>query len=170
MKEHRCLRPLFLCHRCLIKDFEKRPSVTHLLEHPFIKQVHGKDMSLQKQLAELIQEQQQLGSVAKTRYRTTYMLQPSLPTLVLEAQFETSNAQALTSNIISNKCCVPCECKRHIFPLILCKGDLISHYATFSLAFFLPLNSVLYVFAFGSVTEMLVIPKCSGLCKYILSW
>ncbi|KAG8124942.1 hypothetical protein E2320_020213, partial [Naja naja] len=25
---------------CLIKDFEKRPSVTHLLEHPFIRQAH----------------------------------------------------------------------------------------------------------------------------------
>lgn len=56
--------------RCLIKDFEERPSVTHLLEHPFIRQAHGKDMELQKQLADLIQAQQQLGSVAKTRYCT----------------------------------------------------------------------------------------------------
>ncbi|XP_069077646.1 myosin-IIIb [Pleurodeles waltl] len=54
--------------RCLIKDFEKRPSVTHLLEHPFIRQAHGKDMALQRQLADLLQAQQQSGSVAKTRY------------------------------------------------------------------------------------------------------
>ncbi|XP_039349650.1 myosin-IIIb [Mauremys reevesii] len=54
--------------QCLIKDFEKRPSVTHLLEHPFIRQAHGKDMSLQKQLADLIQAQEQLGFVAKIRY------------------------------------------------------------------------------------------------------
>lgn len=60
--------PIIVFFRCLIKDFEKRPSVTHLLEHPFIRQAHGKDMALQKQLSNLIQAQQQLGSVAKTRY------------------------------------------------------------------------------------------------------
>lgn len=59
---------LLYFRRCLIKDFEKRPSVTHLLEHPFIRQAHGKDMSLQKQLADLIQAQEQLGFVAKIRY------------------------------------------------------------------------------------------------------
>lgn len=131
------MRLLFLCHRCLIKDFEKRPSVTHLLEHPFIKQVHGKDMSLQKQLAELIQEQQQLGSVAKTRYCTTHMQQLSFLPLILEAKFETLNAQiftvsndhinVLTSNIICSKCCMPCECKKHTFPLIAFKANLVSH-------------------------------------------
>uniref|UniRef100_H2V8Y0 non-specific serine/threonine protein kinase n=1 Tax=Takifugu rubripes TaxID=31033 RepID=H2V8Y0_TAKRU len=42
--------------QCLIKDFEARPSVTHLLEHPFIKQAHGKETTLQQQLAALIQE------------------------------------------------------------------------------------------------------------------
>lgn len=131
------MRLLFLCHRCLIKDFEKRPSVTHLLEHPFIKQVHGKDMSLQKQLAELIQEQQQLGSVAKTRYCTTHMQQLSFLPLILETKFETLNAQiftvsndhmnVLTSNIISIKFCMPCECKKHTFPLIAFKANLVSH-------------------------------------------
>ncbi|PKU49419.1 myosin-iiib isoform x1 [Limosa lapponica baueri] len=70
------VKTLFKIPRCLIKDFEKRPSVTHLLEHPFIKQVHGKDMSLQKQLAELIQEQQQLGSVAKTRHERIHTRRP----------------------------------------------------------------------------------------------
>uniref|UniRef100_A0A3Q2XUB6 non-specific serine/threonine protein kinase n=1 Tax=Hippocampus comes TaxID=109280 RepID=A0A3Q2XUB6_HIPCM len=59
------------CHfigQCLIKDFEARPSVTHLLEHPFIKQVHGKDVTLRQQLAALIKEQQELGCAAKTKH------------------------------------------------------------------------------------------------------
>ncbi|XP_067843594.1 myosin-IIIb isoform X3 [Heptranchias perlo] len=45
--------------QCLIKDFEKRPTVTHLLEHPFIKQAHRIDVTLQQQLANLIKVQQQ---------------------------------------------------------------------------------------------------------------
>ncbi|KAB0380572.1 hypothetical protein FD755_008356, partial [Muntiacus reevesi] len=48
---------------CLIKDFEKRPSVTHLLDHPFIKGVHGKLLFLQKQLAKVLQDQKHLNPV-----------------------------------------------------------------------------------------------------------
>ncbi|XP_076026052.1 myosin-IIIb [Genypterus blacodes] len=54
--------------QCLIKDFEARPSVTHLLEHPFIHQAHGKDVALSQQVAALTQEQHDLGCRTKTRH------------------------------------------------------------------------------------------------------
>lgn len=61
--------------RCLIKDFETRPSVMHLLEHPFIKQAHGKDTSLRHQLSVLIREQQDVGSRTRTtRYTNSTVL------------------------------------------------------------------------------------------------
>ncbi|MGH0157103.1 UNVERIFIED_CONTAM: hypothetical protein FKN15_033010, partial [Acipenser sinensis] len=55
-------------HRCLIKDFEQRPNVPDLLQHDFIKQVQGKEKILQKQLMELIDLNQQMGIIEKTRH------------------------------------------------------------------------------------------------------
>ncbi|XP_067265787.1 myosin-IIIb isoform X2 [Chanodichthys erythropterus] len=66
--EHWCRSFSHFIAQCLIKDFETRPSVTHLLEHPFIKQAHGKDASLRQQLSVLIREQQDVGSRTKTRH------------------------------------------------------------------------------------------------------
>uniref|UniRef100_A0A673M300 non-specific serine/threonine protein kinase n=1 Tax=Sinocyclocheilus rhinocerous TaxID=307959 RepID=A0A673M300_9TELE len=66
--EHWCRSFSHFIAQCLIKDFETRPSVTHLLEHPFIKQAHGKDTSLGQQLSVLIREQQDVGNRIKTRH------------------------------------------------------------------------------------------------------
>uniref|UniRef100_A0A8C6UUW2 Myosin IIIB n=1 Tax=Neogobius melanostomus TaxID=47308 RepID=A0A8C6UUW2_9GOBI len=66
--EQWCRSFIHFIGQCLIKDFEARPSVTHLLEHPFIKQAHGKEASLRKQLATLIQEQQDVGCKTRTKH------------------------------------------------------------------------------------------------------
>ncbi|KAJ0022796.1 hypothetical protein NQD34_014930 [Periophthalmus magnuspinnatus] len=57
----------FIC-KCLIKDFELRPNVVDLLQHPFIKQVKNKEKLLQKQLIELIDLNQQIGTIEKIRH------------------------------------------------------------------------------------------------------
>uniref|UniRef100_A0A8C2AY84 non-specific serine/threonine protein kinase n=1 Tax=Cyprinus carpio TaxID=7962 RepID=A0A8C2AY84_CYPCA len=56
----------FIC-KCLIKDFELRPNVFELLQHVFIKQIVGREKTLQKQLMELIDLNQQMGVIEKTR-------------------------------------------------------------------------------------------------------
>ncbi|XP_037693287.1 myosin-IIIa [Choloepus didactylus] len=54
--------------RCLTKDYEKRPTVSDLLQHKFITQVEGKDVMLQKQLMEFIDVHQRVGSTEKARH------------------------------------------------------------------------------------------------------
>ncbi|XP_060681697.1 myosin-IIIa [Hemiscyllium ocellatum] len=72
--------------RCLIKDFEHRPTVSDLLEHPFIRQIQGKEKALQKQLMELIDLHQQMGAIEKTRHE----------------RIHTKKGQDMKSNPISN--------------------------------------------------------------------
>uniref|UniRef100_A0AAQ4NS56 non-specific serine/threonine protein kinase n=1 Tax=Gasterosteus aculeatus aculeatus TaxID=481459 RepID=A0AAQ4NS56_GASAC len=57
----------FIC-KCLIKDFELRPNVLDLLQHVFIKASIGREKILQKQLIELIDLNQQIGIIDKTRH------------------------------------------------------------------------------------------------------
>ncbi|XP_029002637.1 myosin-IIIa isoform X2 [Betta splendens] len=57
----------FIC-KCLIKDFELRPNVLDLLQHAFIKQTVNREKVLQKQLIELIDLNQQIGGIEKTRH------------------------------------------------------------------------------------------------------
>ncbi|KAA0704947.1 Myosin-IIIa [Triplophysa tibetana] len=62
------MRALFKIPRCLIKDFELRPNVFDLLQHVFIRQIVGREKTLQKQLMELIDINQQIGIIEKIRH------------------------------------------------------------------------------------------------------
>ncbi|CAI9595062.1 unnamed protein product, partial [Staurois parvus] len=53
---------------CLVKDFEKRPTVCDLLEHAFIRQIRHNERVLQKQLMEFIDIHQQMGIMEKKRH------------------------------------------------------------------------------------------------------
>uniref|UniRef100_A0A2K5S066 Myosin-IIIa n=1 Tax=Cebus imitator TaxID=2715852 RepID=A0A2K5S066_CEBIM len=54
--------------KCLTKDYEKRPTVSDLLQHKFITQIEGKDSMLQKQLMEFIGIRQCMGGTEKARH------------------------------------------------------------------------------------------------------
>ncbi|XP_061442672.1 myosin-IIIa isoform X2 [Rhineura floridana] len=54
--------------KCLTKDYEKRPTVSNLLQHDFVKQVEGKENLLQMQLMEFINVHQQMGITEKARF------------------------------------------------------------------------------------------------------
>ncbi|KAB0398693.1 hypothetical protein E2I00_002719 [Balaenoptera physalus] len=58
--------------KCLTKDYEKRPTVSDLLQHKFITQVEGKDVMLQKQLMEFIGIYQCTGGSEKARHERLY--------------------------------------------------------------------------------------------------
>ncbi|KAJ6640420.1 hypothetical protein lerEdw1_013758 [Lerista edwardsae] len=54
--------------KCLTKDYEKRPKVSDLLQHDFVKQAEGKENILQMQLMEFIEVHQQMGITEKARF------------------------------------------------------------------------------------------------------
>ncbi|XP_031508314.1 myosin-IIIa isoform X2 [Papio anubis] len=58
--------------KCLTKDYEKRPTVSDLLQHKFITQIEGKDVMLQKQLMEFIGIHQCMGGTEKARHERIY--------------------------------------------------------------------------------------------------
>ncbi|KAK7153686.1 hypothetical protein R3I94_007160 [Phoxinus phoxinus] len=97
--EHWCRSFSHFIAQCLIKDFETRPSVMHLLEHPFIKQAHGKDTSLRHQLSVLIREQQDVGSRTRT---TRHERINTRKTLIIEicADDDLVNLEVLDEEII----------------------------------------------------------------------
>uniref|UniRef100_A0A8C2V117 Myosin IIIA n=2 Tax=Chinchilla lanigera TaxID=34839 RepID=A0A8C2V117_CHILA len=54
--------------KCLTKDYEKRPTVSDLLQHKFITQIEGKEVMLQKELMEFIEINHCKGGTEKARH------------------------------------------------------------------------------------------------------
>nr|XP_006825854.1 PREDICTED: myosin-IIIa-like [Saccoglossus kowalevskii] len=65
------MRALIKIPRCLVKDFEKRPTAQRLLNHPFIKKVPKDTNPLRLQLIEMMAVHQQLGGIQQAPEVTT---------------------------------------------------------------------------------------------------
>lgn len=62
---------LFLHGRCLIKDFEKRPTIDELLKHPFLSQVPENINHLREKLRLLVEIQSKFISQLKKKPEVT---------------------------------------------------------------------------------------------------
>ncbi len=61
----------FLLKRCLIKDFEKRPTIDELLEHPFLSQVPENITLLKEKLKLLVESHAKFISQLKKKPEVT---------------------------------------------------------------------------------------------------
>ncbi|XP_078260043.1 myosin-IIIb isoform X1 [Rhinoraja longicauda] len=98
--------------QCLIKDFEKRPSVADLLDHPFIKQVHGKCVTLQQQLANLIKIQQEECS-SKTSRQEHMLSRTSRHMRASESSGQNMTDDLVTLEIFDEETIIYCLQKRY---------------------------------------------------------
>ncbi|KFO18932.1 Myosin-IIIa [Fukomys damarensis] len=64
--------------KCLTKDYEKRPTVSDLLQHKFITQIDGKEVMLQKQLMEFIDIHRCAGGAEKARHERVHTKKSNL--------------------------------------------------------------------------------------------
>ncbi|XP_064300894.1 myosin-IIIa isoform X2 [Phalacrocorax carbo] len=82
-------------NKCLTKDYEKRPTVSSLLQHDFIKQIEGKENVLQRQLMEFIDVHQQMGVTEKARFERIHTKKGNYSKSVVSNQEEVDDLATL---------------------------------------------------------------------------
>ncbi|NWV14058.1 MYO3A protein, partial [Ptilonorhynchus violaceus] len=82
-------------NKCLTKDYEKRPTVSTLLQHDFIKQIEGKENVLQRQLMEFIDVHQQMGVTEKARFERIHTKKGNYSKSIVSNQEEVDDLATL---------------------------------------------------------------------------
>ncbi|NXI83001.1 MYO3A protein, partial [Rhipidura dahli] len=82
-------------NKCLTKDYEKRPTVSTLLQHDFIKQIEGKENVLQRQLMEFIDVHQQMGVTEKARFERIHTKKGNYSKSLVSSQEEVDDLATL---------------------------------------------------------------------------
>ncbi|NXX90112.1 MYO3A protein, partial [Centropus bengalensis] len=82
-------------NKCLTKDYEKRPTVSSLLQHDFIKQIEGKENVLQRQLMEFIDVHQQMGITEKARFERIHTKKGNYSKSIVSNQEEVDDLATL---------------------------------------------------------------------------
>ncbi|XP_042658009.1 myosin-IIIa isoform X2 [Tyto alba] len=82
-------------NKCLTKDYEKRPTVSRLLQHDFIKQIEGKENVLQRQLMEFIDVHQQMGITEKARFERIHTKKGNYSKVLVSNQEEVDDLATL---------------------------------------------------------------------------
>ncbi|KAM5339357.1 myosin-IIIa [Glossophaga mutica] len=92
--------------KCLTKDYEKRPTVSDLLQHKFITQIEGKDVMLQKQLMEFIDIYQCMGGTEKARHERIHTKKSNFSRPLISSQKDVDDLatlEVLDENTVSEQ-------------------------------------------------------------------
>ncbi|XP_037366629.1 myosin-IIIa isoform X2 [Talpa occidentalis] len=131
--------------RCLTKDYEKRPTVSDLLQHKFITQIEGKDVVLQKQLMEFIDIHQCTGGTEKARHERIHTKKGNFRRSLisdLKDVDDLATLEVLDENTVSEQL-EKCYARDQIYMYV---GDILIALNPFqSLGLYSPEHSKLYI-------------------------
>ncbi|XP_047599155.1 myosin-IIIa isoform X3 [Lutra lutra] len=131
--------------KCLTKDYEKRPTVSDLLQHKFITQIEGKDVMLQKQLMEFIGIHQGMGGTEKARHERIHTKKSNFNRSLMSSLKDVDDLatlEVLDENTVSEQL-EKCYCRDQIYMYV---GDILIALNPFqSLGLYSTKHSKLYI-------------------------